>query len=57
MSVTLPEIPEQVRILSDEALAGAILSLMATRQWPDRLLDLQAEARRRKSMRRKGGLS
>lgn len=45
-------IPKQVQIMSDRALAGAIESLKSSRQWPDRLLDLIAESKRRRSKRR-----
>jgi hypothetical protein len=46
--IALPEIPKQVKIMSDQALAGAILALVATGRETDRLADLQAEIKRRR---------
>jgi hypothetical protein len=48
--IDLPEIPKQVKIMSDRALAGAILALVATGREPDRLAELQAEIKRRKGV-------
>lgn len=44
---TMPNIPLQVMLMSDRALAGALRQLLFAGSWPERQRELQAEAKRR----------
>ena len=45
-------LPMQVRILSDQALCGALDQLRKTRQWPERREMLEREWQKRMTLRR-----